>query len=165
MRQGIRSEPGGIHRREPFRVREVTSDRSLTTAVLDVSGLYFADEKLVVERVLSRRPGVVRVEANPVAQTATVSFDQQATSLRDLRRWIEDCGYHCDGLSVPDHICDPTIKPNGRAPAPKMRSPEEVMGHGGHAGMSMDGMVRDMRNRFLVAAIISIPIVLWSSIG
>src|SRR5947208_9710074 len=165
MRQGIRSEPGGIHRREPLRVREVTSDRSLTTAVLDVSGLYFADEKLVVERVLSRRTGVVRVQANPVAQTATVSFDQQATSLRDLRRWIEDCGYHCDGLSVPDHICDPTIKPNGRAPAPKMRSPEEVMGHGGHAGMSMDGIVRHMRNRFLVAAIISIPIVLWSSIG
>jgi Cu2+-exporting ATPase len=31
--------------------------------------------------------------------------------------------------------------------------------------MSMDGMVRDMRNRFLVAAIFSIPIVLWSSIG
>jgi Cu2+-exporting ATPase len=29
----------------------------------------------------------------------------------------------------------------------------------------MDGMVRDMRNRFLVAAIFSIPIVLWSSIG
>ena len=37
--------------------------------------------------------------------------------------------------------------------------------HGGHAGMSMDGMVRAMRNRFLVAAIFSIPIVLWSSIG
>jgi len=146
-------------------MREVTSDRSLTTAVLDVSGLYFADEKLVVERVLSRRPGVVRVDANPVAQTATVTFDQQATSLRDLRRWIEECGYHCDGLSVPDHICDPTIKPNGKAHAPTMRSPDEVMGHGGHAGMSMDAMVRDMRNRFLVAAIISVPIVLWSSIG
>ena len=63
MRQGIRSEPGGIHRREPLRLMEVTSGRELTTAVLDVSGLYFADEKLVVERVLSRRPGVVRVEA------------------------------------------------------------------------------------------------------
>src|SRR5437867_348986 len=171
MRQRIRSEPGGSHRREPFRVREVTSDRSRTTAVLDVSGLYFADEKLVVERVLSRRPGVVRVEANPVAQTATVTFDQQATSLPDLRRWIEDGGYHCDGLSVPDHICDPTIEPNGSArrphgaPAPTMRSPEEVMGHGGHAAMSMDVMVRDMRNRFLLAAIMSVPIVLWSSIG
>src|SRR5467141_3846685 len=39
------------------------------------------------------------------------------------------------------------------------------MANMGHAGMSMEGMIRDMRNRFLVAAIFSIPIVLWSSIG
>ncbi len=40
------------------------------------------------------------------------------------------------------------------------------MGHGGHhAGMSMDGMARDMRNRFLVAVLLSIPILLWSPIG
>jgi Cu2+-exporting ATPase len=39
------------------------------------------------------------------------------------------------------------------------------MGHGGHAGMSMDAMVHDMRNRFLVAAVLSVPILLWSSIG
>ena len=31
--------------------------------------------------------------------------------------------------------------------------------------MSMDDMVRDMRNRFLVAAVFSVPIVLWSPIG
>jgi Cu2+-exporting ATPase len=46
------------------------------------------------------------------------------------------------------------------------RSPQEVMGHGGHhAGMSMDAMTRDMRIRFLVAAILSLPILLWSPIG
>ena len=40
------------------------------------------------------------------------------------------------------------------------------MGHGGHhGGMSMDDMVRDMRNRFIVAAVLSIPILLWSPIG
>ena len=40
------------------------------------------------------------------------------------------------------------------------------MGHGGHhAGLSMDDIVRDMRNRFLVAAVLSIPILLWSPIG
>jgi P-type Cu2+ transporter len=40
------------------------------------------------------------------------------------------------------------------------------MGHGGHhASMSMDSMVRDMRNRFIVAALLSIPILLWSPIG
>jgi Cu2+-exporting ATPase len=46
-----------------------------------------------------------------------------------------------------------------------MRSPHDAMGHGGHAAMSMDSMVRDMRNRFLVAAALSVPILLWSSIG
>jgi Cu2+-exporting ATPase len=45
-------------------------------------------------------------------------------------------------------------------------TPQEAMGHGGHhAAMSMDAMVRDMRNRFLVAALLSIPILLWSPIG
>jgi Cu2+-exporting ATPase len=47
----------------------------------------------------------------------------------------------------------------------EMRSPHEVMGHGGDAGMSMESMVADMRNRFLVAALLSVPILLWSSIG
>jgi P-type Cu2+ transporter len=45
-------------------------------------------------------------------------------------------------------------------------TPQEAIGHGGHhAAMSMDDMVRDMRNRFLVAALLSIPILLWSPIG
>src|SRR3979490_729553 len=34
-----------------------------------------------------------------------------------------------------------------------------------HAAMSMDAMADDMRNRFLVAAILSVPILLWSAIG
>ena len=37
--------------------------------------------------------------------------------------------------------------------------------HGGHAGMSMDAMARDMRTRFLVALVFTIPIVLWSMVG
>ena len=44
-------------------------------------------------------------------------------------------------------------------------SPHDAMGHGGHAGMSMASMEADMRRRFLVAAVLSIPILLWSPIG
>src|SRR3954470_4336838 len=41
-----------------------------------------------------------------------------------------------------------------------------MMGHGGHhGGGSMADMVRDMRNRFLVALLLSVPILLWSPIG
>jgi Cu2+-exporting ATPase len=46
-----------------------------------------------------------------------------------------------------------------------MSPPHEVMEHGGHDAMSMDAMVQDVRNRFLVAAVLSVPILLWSSIG
>src|SRR5437763_3367890 len=46
-----------------------------------------------------------------------------------------------------------------------MRSPHDLMGHGGDGEMSMGSMARDMRVRFLVAAVLSVPILLWSAIG
>jgi Cu2+-exporting ATPase len=154
---------------------------STVSFVLHTGGLRFGDEKAVLERALSRRPGVRSVSANPAAETASVTYDPDLTSVAELRRWVEECGYHCAGQSVPGHICDAMEEPVSRRgrqheahgaevaahaghEAPR-RSPQDVMGHGGHAAMSMDDMVRDMRNRFLVAAIVSIPILLWSAIG
>jgi copper chaperone CopZ len=67
------------------------------SAVLHVGGLYYASEKAVVEHVLGRRPGVISVDANPVAQTATVVYDPELTSVQALREWVEECGYHCAG--------------------------------------------------------------------
>ena len=58
-------------------------------------------------------------------------------------------------------------RPSGRlATAPAEHSAHEMMGHGGHSGMSMDDMVRDMRNRFLVAVAFAIPIatLVWVSL-
>src|SRR5918999_482200 len=159
-----RSGGGGPHKR--------------ATVVLHTGGLNWASEKAVAEAVLGRREGVQEVEANPVAQTATVTFDPQKTSVAELRRWLEECGLHCAGQSVPTHLCDPTAEPDPPRPghampmeheemaaAAGLPSPHEAMGHGGHAGMSMESMVRDMRNRFLLAAVLSIPILLWSPIG
>ena len=169
----------------------------VATTVLHVGGLGWASEKAVVERVLGRRPGVRLVEANPVAQTATVTFDTAQTSVAELRRCVQECGFHCAGQSVPCYICDPLAEPDpvdGHAVMPAAHreaagaaltaaparaehgghavaagegapSAQEMMGHGGAAGMSMEAMVADMRNRFLVAAIFSVPILLWSPIG
>jgi Cu2+-exporting ATPase len=82
-----------------------------STAILEVSGLQWASSKNVAEAVLSRRPGVLQVEANTVAQTATISYDPSETSVAELAGWVRDCGYHCAGQSVPDHICDPLAEP------------------------------------------------------
>jgi Cu2+-exporting ATPase len=138
------------------------------TAVLHVGGLHYASEKAVVEGVLAHRPGVIAVDANPVAQTATVTFDTDRTSIAELRRWVQDCGYHCAGQSAPGHVCDPLVAPDhgphDRA-AVERSDDAHGHGHGGHAGMSMAAMERDMRNRFLVALVFTIPVVLWSMVG
>jgi P-type Cu2+ transporter len=137
--------------------------------VLHVGGLHYASEKAVVEQVLGRRPGVLAVEANPVAQTATVSFDPGLTSVEELRRWVIDCGYHCAGQSAPGHVCDPLADPAQAPPHDHaaVERADEAHGHGegGHAGMSMAAMVADMRRRFLVALLFTVPIVLWSDVG
>lgn len=88
-----------------------TGSARLATVVLDVRGLQYATEKSVVDAVLRRRPGVHRVAANPVSQTATVTFDQGVTSVRELARCIEKCGYYCAGQSVPAHLYDPMAEP------------------------------------------------------
>ena len=139
---------------------ETQTDHTSATAVLDVRGMQWGSEKLRVEAVLGHQPGVLHVDANPVAQTATVTFDPGTTSVLELRYWIRDCGYHCDGQSMPQHICDPLADPNAAA-----RPPGAAHAAHDHAAMDMATMVRDMRNRFLVALMFSIPIVLWSPIG
>ncbi len=172
-----------------------------TTAVIEVSGVHWASSKAVTEAVLGRRPGVIAVDANPVSQTATVTYDPARTNIAALTGWVRDCGYHCAGQSVPEHVCDPLAEPTGQAqhshgqamtvghpdehsrsaphdahvghdgvkqqrPSQEARSSQDAMGHGGHhGGMSMDDMVRDMRNRFFVAAGLSVPVLLWSPIG
>ncbi len=193
----------------------------MSTTVLHVGGLHWATTAAGIERTLARRPGVSAVDANAVAQTATVTYDPAVTSLDELTGWVRECGLHCAGESLPTHVCAPdqgtdgahrhqgthpvatltgpvTDEPraghvhtdhgtiehdhppagatpapaehaghadHGPSPGPAVLSPHEAMGHGGHAGMSMADMVRDMRNRFLTAAILSVPITLYSPMG
>ena len=58
------------------------------TTVLHVGGLHYAGEKGVVEHALGGRPGVIEVEANAVAQTATVTFDPARISYDTLLEWF-----------------------------------------------------------------------------
>ena len=109
----------------------MTENRS--TAVLEVSGVQWASSKNVAEAVLSRRPGVIEVDANPVAQTATVTYDPSQTSVAELAGWVRDCGYHCAGQSVPDHICDPLAEP---APTADKHDHREASHHAHHDHVS-----------------------------
>ena len=117
--------------------------------------------------------------------TATVYHDDSIT-VEEIKRCVADCGYHCAGEAAPQNIVKPGDPPMEMAhaghampmPAAKadkhaghdmsemgaasgeMESMAHEMGHGG--GMSMEGMVRDMRNRFLVSFVLAIPVFLYS---
>ncbi len=138
-----------------------------SSVVLELDGLQWASERAATEAALGRRRGVRAVSANPVAQTATVLFDPSLTDVEELARWVRECGLHCRGRSVPDHLCPTPASavPAGGSATSRAGSPADVMGHGGHGETSMAGMVRDMRDRFLVAVVLGVVITLWSMIG
>ena len=104
------------------------------TAVLEVSGVQWASEKAVVEAVLGRRPGVLSVEANPVAQTATVTYDPARTSVAELAGWIRDCGYHCAGpVGAPTTSATRCSRPPAGAGHPARTARTRTADHG-HCG-------------------------------
>jgi P-type Cu2+ transporter len=165
----------------------------MKTATLDVGGMLSMLDYQAVEKQLGRIPGVQRVTASIASSSATVEYDETATSVAALKDKTNECGFHCTGQIMPKHVCEPrpgiptgreaptrpitaappTPKPHVHAPAavptavtPAVPIPHDMaheMGHG--AGMDMQAMVRDMRNRFLISLIFSVPIFLYSPMG
>lgn len=154
----------------------------MKTTTLDVGGMLSALDYQAVEARLRRLPGVARATASVASNSVTVEFDETVTGIGALKREIEACGFHCTGEVVPKHICDAHAGhahgPSGpeaaaheresmgthRATAPPARHDmAHEMGHG--ADMDMQEMVRDMRNRFWISLIFSIPIFAYSPMG
>jgi P-type Cu2+ transporter len=145
------------------------ADPAETTVVLHVGGQYCWSEKFVVESALRSRPGVLEVTANPVAQTATVSYDPGRTSVTQLRRAVADCGFQCAGCNTPGCLCDPIAEPEHAAPADAQATERAQAAHhggeGGHSGHSMAGMATQMRNRFVLALVFTLAILVFSAVG
>ena len=186
----------------------------MKTAVVEVGGLLSVLSAEGVRKQLQKLSGLHHAEVNYVAQSATVHYDEQQITLDDIRKRIVECGYHCRGEMMPNHLCEtpggsrsatvsvavghehhgarheavPAATPPTAAAAPPSAAVDHAahaapgaapqgaahakhemadmmhdMGHG--AGMSMQDMVRDMRNRFFVALIFSIPVFLYSPMG
>ncbi|HLC02926.1 MAG TPA: heavy metal translocating P-type ATPase [Anaerolineales bacterium] len=162
-------------------------------AILCVHGMLSVMDSRGVEKKLLQKPGIHQVESNYLSCTATVHYDETAVSLAEIKALVGECGYHCKGESLPDHVCEPGDPPaatmimeheghvmpdvrhaehaehvpapggeehTGHPAAGEAAAMAHEMGHG--PGMSMEGMVRDMRNRFFVALVLTIPVFLYS---
>ncbi|NQU37551.1 MAG: heavy metal translocating P-type ATPase, partial [Actinobacteria bacterium] len=131
------------------------------TIVLSVTGISCPSGQGVVESALRTRAGVIDVVANWTSQSATVVFDPLLTDTDEMATWVTECGCGCTGESLPRNLCTPSV--NDSDPPHDGHS-----GHteaGAHSGHDMSGHVRAMRNGFIVAAVLAVPIMLYSPIG
>ena len=152
----------------------------MQTTTLEVRGQFQGLDHLAVEKQLLKTPGVIGARANPASESVTVDFDERSVTPAVLRKVITDCAFHCRGTPVPRHICDKDsdvvaddphahrhdAPHKGVHAAPAQPMGDEVaheMGHG--AGMDMAAMARDMRNRFIVSLIFTLPIFALAPMG
>lgn len=161
---------------------------------LEVRGLVGMMDFAAVEKCLAALSGVAGVAMNAGSTTATVEFDEALTNPETLAEEIEVCGFHCRGETVPRHLCvpDSTTIPLGHPQATSghvgddhaghaamieagargqrtaaAKAPHDAMAHemGHGAGMDMQGMVKDMRNRFLISLVFALPIFAMEPMG
>ena len=152
----------------------------MRTTTVDVGGMVSMLDNQIVEKQLGKMPGVRRAAVNIASNSATVEYDETVTTIDAIKERIIACGLHCTGEVLPRHLCEPHAEaalahgahaghaPKGVPAAEPAALPMPLemaheMGHG--AGMDMDSMVRDMRNRFWISLVFSIPIFLLSPMG
>jgi Cu2+-exporting ATPase len=154
--------------------------QTVQTTTLEARGLFEGLDHLGIEKQLLRMPGVSRASANPASESVTVDFDERLTAIPALRQRITDCRFHCRGRPVPRHVCalDSTIleegghrhgeaAPDAGKPALPAHPPHDKMAHemGHGSGMDMAAMARDMRNRFLISLVFTVPIFAMAPMG
>ena len=162
----------------------------MKNTVVEIRGLLSALSARGVEKQLLRLPGIKKADVNYVTSSATVTYDEATVDIDAIDARIHECGYHCSGEWLPRHVCDQegpqgkvgivsrsahdghsfhTDRNDAVAPAEHAEhagAKDEMaheMGHGG--SMDMQAMVRDMRNRFWVCLIFSLPIFIYSPMG
>src|SRR5215471_2455965 len=99
----------------------------MKTVVLEASGLLRGSSAAALETFLRRHAAIHHAETNAMSDTVTVGYDETAISEAEIRRLIEQCGYHCRGEVLPRHVCAP-----GPGIATEPRPPALADVHAGH---------------------------------
>ncbi len=157
----------------------------MKTVTVPVKGLNFAGCGREIEKRLGKLAPIRSVEASYVTQTVTITYDETRLTEAQLRKLVEDCcfacgeplsigtrpsttaeqGPHAPGAGRPGQVAPPVSMEQGPAAAGHAMAETGQMGH----DMSDPAMARemeaDMRRRFFVSLVLTIPIILYSSLG
>ncbi len=166
--------------------RKITT---MKTAMLPVKGLNFAGCAREIEKHLGKLAPIAHVEASYVSQTATITYDETQLDEAQLREMVKECGFACgaplttftfsgsiataspptEAARAQTPMAHPAMEQHAHAEAPA-KTDMGAMDHGmmGH-DMGDPAMARameaDMRHRFFVSLLLTIPVVLYSPLG
>ena len=127
------------------------------TVVLGIEDITCPSGQSTIERSLGRRAGVLDVAANWASGSATIVYDPTLTDVEQLTGWVNDTGCTCTE--------EPTAGMDGDDAGHEAGHDAHDMGGHDMAGHDMAGHARAMRNSFIIAAVLSVPILLFSPIG
>src|SRR5436305_14960162 len=163
------------------------SMKQMNTITLPVRGLNFAGCAREIEKNLGKLDGIFQVDASYVSQTVTITYDEMQLEEAQLREMVKDCGFACgepltrfagpsgtvSQLMEAPHAHRTTI-PHAVADRAEASAPAKMdMGIVDHSMMGHDmsdpamarAMEADMRNRFFVSLLLTIPVILYSPLG
>src|SRR5437763_7048571 len=159
----------------------------MKTVTLPVKGLNFAGCAREIEKHLGKFAPIAQVEASYVSQTVTITYDETRLDETQLREMVKDCGFACGdpltrftgpGATVSQlteaarahrTMVPPAVEHRAAASAPaKMDTgivDHSMMGHDMRDPAMARAMEADMRNRFFVSLVLTIPVILYSPLG
>jgi P-type Cu2+ transporter len=121
------------------------------TVALDIRDVCSGLDYGRIEDALSSVVGESAVSVDRTTQRATIGYDGGVASASDFERTIHDAGFACS--------CIESATPHASMDRGAMK--HEAASHGGHSA----AMVGDMLRKSIACAILSVPIILYSSLG
>ncbi|MEP7032259.1 MAG: heavy metal-associated domain-containing protein, partial [Pseudolabrys sp.] len=107
----------------------------MTTSTFNVGDLLSILSARGIEKQIKHIAGVGRVSVNPVSGSTTVVYDPAKTSSLAIEAAIKECGYHCAGEAMPNHLCED--HPAAKKPEPEKAIMGKAKSADAHAGMVM----------------------------
>ncbi len=159
----------------------------METVTLPVKGLNFAGCAREIEKHLGKLEPIAHVEASYVSQTVTITYDETRLSEAQLREMVKDCGFACgepltrfpgpsgtvsqrtEAARAHRTRVHPAMEHRAEASAPAKMDmgivDHSMMGHDMSDPAMARAMEADMRNRFFVSLVLTIPVILYSPLG
>jgi len=157
----------------------------MRNVTLPVKGLNFAGCALEIEKNLSKLAPIAQVAASYVSQTVMITYDETRLDESVLREMVKDCGFACGGPLTRFPGPGATVSPRAEAahahgttghPAVEDRAAahekmdmgivdHRTMGHDMSDPAMARAMEADMRTRFFVSLVLTIPVILYSPLG